>query len=66
MKIYENLRDENDTLQKISNDLNYFDNILELKTYQIFCNSSVSQLSLAIVWDVQLFHGAVLQGKGGV
>ena len=66
VKIYENLRGKISILQKVSNDLNYFDNTLELKTYQFFCNSSVSQLYMTVVCEVELFHGVIMRAKGGV
>ena len=66
MKIYENRKGEHGTSQKISKDLHYVDNTYELKPYQIFSNSSVSQLSMAVVCDVEYFHGVGMWGKGGV
>ena len=39
--------------------------LFELKTYQFFSNSSASQLSMAAVFDIELFHGAGIRGKGG-
>ena len=61
MKIYENHRGEHSKSQKTSKYLNY-----RIKKYQLFSNSSVSQLSMAAYCDAELFHGTGMRGKGGV
>ena len=65
MKIYENPRGEHSKLQKKFEVSELYGRYSRIKKYQIFSNSSISQLSMTAYCDAKLFHGMEMRGKGG-